>query len=150
MTTPKATPEEIAAQAVAERLGIDTTPEPAQPTDFETLYKAQQVEIDDLKAVISAARLNGTGSASKLDDRKPSVTAERFKRMVDPVAFLRMTRNEKLAGIGVDPASVSDERLKALFGRGNNGREASELHKLNPYRYKILREAAEILNLYAA
>jgi hypothetical protein len=119
--------------------------------DYRELYEAQQAEIESLNAVITAARLNGASTpASKVDDRRPAVTAERFKRMIDPVTFLRMSRNEKLAGIGVDPASVSDERLKTLFGRGTDGREAQELAKVNPYRHRLLREAADILNLYAA
>ena len=131
---------------------IEATPsEPTAPTDYEALYRSQQAENESLKAVLAAARLNGASNpGSKLDDRKPAITAERFKRMVDPVTFLKMPRNEKLAGIGVDPASVSDDRLKALFGRGADGREINELSKVNPYRLRLLREAAEILNIYAA
>jgi hypothetical protein len=140
----------ISIDAAVDAITDTTTNE--VPSDYKVLYESLQAEVDSLKSVISSARLNGVATSQQPadKDKKIAVTADRFRRMVDPVAFLKLTRDEKLTGIGVDPASVTDDRLKALFGRGNSGREAGELFKSSPYRYRQLKEAAEILNLYAA
>jgi hypothetical protein len=58
-----------------------------------------------------------------------------------------MTRAEKLAGIGVDP-STSDDLLRRIFGRGADGAVGNDLMKSSPARYRLLKEASLILDIY--
>jgi hypothetical protein len=78
------------------------------------------------------------------------VPASRVKALLGPLALLKMTRDEKLQSLGVDPASVTDDGLKKIFGRGNDGKMGGDLQKTSPARYAQLREAALLLNVYGA
>ncbi|HMH13270.1 MAG TPA: hypothetical protein VK578_09195 [Edaphobacter sp.] len=126
----------------------DSQPVPSA-VDWQALYLEQKEQTDLLQNVITAARI-GQSSNPANKDAKPAITAERFKRMVDPVEFLRMTRDNKLRGLGIDPASITDETLRQLFGRGNDGKLAGDLSKSNLGRYYLLKEAALVLNIYGA
>jgi hypothetical protein len=144
------TPEQI----VAERIGVDagdkatTTESQVASEDYKALYEQQKAQTESLQAVIDATRIGKTSSLPSDKGTKPSMTAERFKRMVDPVEFIRMTRDNKLRGIGVDPASVTDEALRALFGKGADGKLSCDLFKSNSTRYYLLKQAALVLNIY--
>ncbi len=144
----------VAAQQAAQRLSdlskppASTLPEvQAVPSDYEALYKAQRDENERLQAVITATRSSVTPAPQSA---KAPVSAERLRSTLGPLTLLRMSRAEKLQSIGVDPASVTDDGLHKLFGRGNDGKAAAELSKVNPGRYALLREAADLLRLYAA
>ena len=114
--------------------------------DYKALYEGQAAKTAQLEAVIAAGRLQS--STAKGDDRKPAVTAQRLKAMLGPVGWLNSTRDEKLVGLGLNPREVDDNLLKKLFGRGNDGKAAQDLHKQNPYRYRVLKEASEALDVY--
>jgi hypothetical protein len=121
----------------------------APPTDYQLLYEESRAENERLGKVLQAARLGNTPSASHpQQDAKPAVTAERFKALVGPVQFLKMTRFEKLVGLGLDPATVDDEYLRKVFGRGADGKYGQELFKTNRLRYRELKNAADILDIY--
>jgi hypothetical protein len=47
----------------------------------------------------------------------------------------------------LDPASVDKAQLRTLFGRNTDTAAAVDFSKVNPYRYKQLREAALALNI---
>lgn len=121
-----------------------------EAVDFEQLYTEQRAENDRLKAVMVAARIEGKPVHAPGADRKPAVTAEHIKRSLGPLAMHNLTRDQKLQSLGVDPAAVSDSALKKLFGKGNDGVAAKDLHLSNPLQYRTLREASLILNLYGA
>jgi hypothetical protein len=159
MTTPNTeatkTPTQEAHEAFLRsgRIVKDGEPHESQedPTqrDYKALHIEAQAEVERLNAIISAGRFTPQTN-HPLKDAKPSVTSARLKAMVGPVKFLQMTRSEKLVGLGLNPAEVDDEFLKRCFGRGNDGKAAQELYKSNPFRYRQLREAADILSIYAA
>jgi hypothetical protein len=115
--------------------------------NYEEMYRSQREENERLGNIIAAGRL-APSQAHPDKDRKPGVTADRLKAMLGPVGFLRASRAEKLTGLGLNPSEISDAGLTKLFGKGNNGKESSDLHKTNPFRYRQLREAAIVLNLY--
>jgi len=144
----------IAAQTAAQRLSdlsqpsVSTLPEVQPiPSDWENLYSQQKLENERLQAVITATR---SARAAAPQSVKPAMTAERLRASVGDLALLKMSRDEKLQSLGVDPASVTDDGLHKLFGRGNDGKAAAELSKVNPGRYGLLREAAVLLGRYAA
>lgn len=133
------TPTEAEAAALA---ALTTTPKP----DYEALYNEKTAEVERLQTVLTAGRL----AANRPDNRssKPQITAERVKALVGNAGLLKMSRAEKLASIGVDPNSVTDELLRRIFGRGADGAVGQDLMKSDPARYGLLKQAAIILNIY--
>jgi hypothetical protein len=132
---------------------IEATPiEPAIPeaVNYSLMYEEQREENARLRSIMSAARISGVPTHAPGADRKPSITAEHVRRSVSPVAFLNMTRDQKIQSLGVDPATVTDGALKKLFGRSNDGIAAKDLHLSNPLQYRQLRECALILNKFGA
>jgi hypothetical protein len=129
---------------------LDTTTgiHEATAIDYEALYLAEKAEKEQAHAVLAATRSQTASSANA--NQKPVITADRFKATVGPVAFLNMTRDAKLRGMGADPAAISDDGLYALFGRGNDGKLAQDLMKSNPGKYRTLKEYALVLNIYGA
>jgi hypothetical protein len=131
----------------------ETTPETLHEVtehDYEALYAESRAENERLKAVLDAARLSAGGGAPARPSAKAAVSADRVRALLGPVGFLNTTRDEKLKALGVDPASVTDDGLKKLFGRGADFQAAQDLQRSNPGRHATLRECAKILNLYAA
>ena len=132
----------------------ETTPDFHEVTekDYEALYQDQRAENERLKAILDAARLSsaGRGSPAARPSTKATVSSDRVRALLGPVGFLNTSRDEKLKALGVDPASITDDGLKKLFGRGADFQAAQDLQRSNPGRHATLRECAKILNLYAA
>jgi hypothetical protein len=141
----------ITEDAVAAHAEMFSQPQPVlTPSDYQKLYEEGRAENERLSAVIAAARLSAVPSAAHPQrDMKPSVTADRFKGLIGPYEFQKLTRDQKLIGMNLDPASVDDAYLKKVFGRGADGALGSELMKTSPFRYRQLKEAALVLNIYA-
>jgi hypothetical protein len=114
--------------------------------DYEALYLAQKEQNEALQGVLLATRSQAV-TANPLNT-KPSVTSDRV-RAIHGDGFHKLSRAQKLQSLGVDPVSISDDGLKALFGRGNDGKLAQDLAKTNMGRYRLLKECALILNIYA-
>jgi hypothetical protein len=117
------------------------------PVDFQKLYEEKVEENDRLQNIITSARIASSAPVNK--SHKPSVTVARLRATLGDAVFHGMSRNEKLVSLGVDP-KVSDDTLRKGWGRGNDGRFASDLMKTNPREYGLLREAAIALNIYGA
>ena len=120
--------------------------------DYENLYREQRAENERLKAILDAARLSSasSGAPAARPNAKAAVSADRVRTLLGPVGFLNSTRSEKLMALGVDPASVTDDGLRKLFGRGADFQAAQDLQRSNPERYAVLKQCALILNLYSA
>ena len=117
------------------------------PSDFQALHTEAQAEIERLKAVIAAGRIAPVSEHPQAN-AKPAVTAQRLTAMLGTHGVNRLTRAEKIQALGLDPNGVSDDLLRACWGRGNDGAALSELHKTSPLRARQLREAAILLNIF--
>ena len=118
------------------------------PSDFQALYAEVQAENERLKAVITASRIAPVVDNPQ-KDLKPAISAARVKALVGQSGINRMTRAEKVSALGLSPSEVSDDLLRACFGRGNDGNAASELYKTSPLRYRQLKEASLLLGIYS-
>ena len=92
-----------------------TTPEPQ--INWQQMYEQQKKETETLQTILTAAKV-GTAAPASLQGNKPEVTATHLKASLNPVVFLNMSRNEKLQALKIDPATVSDDQLRRIFGRG--------------------------------
>ena len=117
-------------------------------TDWEDLYNHQKAETARLHTIIDAARV--APSAFPVHRVQAAITAERVKATVSPTAFLKMTRDDKVRSLGLDPASITDDGLRKVFGRGADNSVKVELMKVSPKRYAELKQASLILNIFAA
>jgi hypothetical protein len=117
--------------------------------DFEALYRAEKLEKESLQNLQAATRSQSTTAHPSLNTR-PSMTADRVRAINGLGTVHQMSRAQKLQALGVDPSTISDDGLRALFGRKQDGKLAQDLFKTNPGRYRLLKECADILNLYAA
>jgi hypothetical protein len=59
-----------------------------------------------------------------------------------------MTHPQRIAAVGVDPATVDPIQLGKLFGRNSDHKMATDLQRANPRKYAELREVAKILGTY--
>jgi hypothetical protein len=111
---------------------------------YKRLYEAQREENSRIQRQLDLTRSERTNSPASV---KPRITCERVRATVGELAFLNMTRKERLVAVDVDP-SVTDEFLKKVFGRGSNGSIGRDLHRTDPANYARLREAAKITNAF--
>lgn len=127
------------------------TEEPRElaPGDYENLYHQQREENERLKTLIASSRLSPVAPHAEKDAEVP-VTAARARALLGPVQLLNMSREDKIRSLSVDPATVDDNVLRELFGRGSDGKALAELQRKSPYRVKVLRECALLLNIYGA
>ena len=126
-----------------------TAPIPESQIDWQQMYEQQRKETEKLRTILTAAKV-GTATSASLQGNKPEITAAHLKASLNPVQFLNLSRDEKLRALKIDPTTVSDDDLHRIFGRGANGAIGADLMKVNPGRYRLLREAAQILNIYGA
>jgi hypothetical protein len=142
--------EQIAADAIAAhnaKYAAPVEPVPVTPSDYQKLYEAKVAENETLTAVIAASRVAANTPQNK-GSVKAVITCERLRAMVGDLAYNQMPRASKIVALGGDP-NTSDETLKKLFGRGNDGKLAADLQRSDPRSYATLREVALGLNLYA-
>lgn len=121
--------------------------EPAAPKtegDFQALYEASQIENAKLNHLIEAARFSAPPASSA--STKTLDTVERIRARIGEDAYRKLTREERLTAVGVDP-TISDEFLLKLFGRKFVPTLQRDLHRTDPAKYSRLRQAARILGL---
>jgi hypothetical protein len=125
-------------------------PTPLPATDWQKVAEAQAEQIKHLENVITTGKLQPL-TPHPNRDAKPATTAAQLRAQWGDKRFLHQaTREEKIAAFGENPAAIQDSYLKACFGRGNSGAEASELMKRDPLRYRTLCEISKVLGFYAA
>lgn len=131
--------------------GIEPEKDPA--IDWRSLYEDSKTRLEQLENELSAVRTAQAAQHAtdtfRQNDRRPAVDAEQVKARAG-ASWHQMSRDGKLSALGIDPTSITDERLRQLFGRGNDGKLSSDLHKSNPFQYRRLKQAALALDIYCA
>jgi hypothetical protein len=143
--------ENITAEAIAKHEAKFAAPVVAVVpiiSDHEAIAADLRAENTRLKASLAAVRTGTTGSDTS--GGKPTITAARFRAEVGLNNLRGMPREDKLRGLGLDPASVDDNHLERLFCIGNDGTAVAELMRASPRRYKELKEAANLLGIYGS
>jgi hypothetical protein len=143
--------EAITAEAIAVHEAKFAAPVVAAVTENEHEIIAADLRAENtrLKASLAAVRL-GTTPSDGSNNGKPLISAARFRAEVGLSSLRGMPRDQKLQGLGLDPATVSDDHMERLFCLGNDGVAAAELMKASPKRYRQLREAADLLGIFGA
>jgi hypothetical protein len=145
--------ENVTAEAIAahkEKFGIPAEPVSAPVvTDHELIAADLRAENKRLKASLAAVRLGNVPSDGR-NNGKPAVTAQRFIAEVGINNLRSLSADEKIRGLGQDPASVSLDHVERLFCLGNDGTAAAELMRVSPKKYRELREVAHLLGIYGA
>jgi len=114
--------------------------------DWQQLYESQQKRVEELERIIAAGRINQTPVDKNW---KPAMTAERLRALWGERRYNTSSETDRLTAIGVEP-NIDRGLLVRLFGlasQGNDGREATELMRTNPARYRLLKEAAKALRI---
>lgn len=117
------------------------------PSAYEAMYHAERAKADQLREVLAAARINPDKPAAK-DAGGPVKSADQVRAQLGQVQLLNMTREAKLATLGIVDASVTNQLLRGLFGRGNTGQLAKDLMLVSPTRYALLKQASLLLGIY--
>jgi len=118
----------------------------ADADDYALINAELRAEVDRLRATV--ASVTRAPQPLSHSEARPAISADKFERTVGRVAILNMSRDQKVAGLGHDPASIKDSYVRSLFGKGNSGVEAADLMRANPKRYRELKEVALLLNIY--
>ena len=74
-------------------------------------------------------------------------TAERARARAGEVGWSRMTVEQRLASIGVDHRTVDKAEISRFFGRDSDHKAASDLHRTDQRKYKVLKETAKVLGI---
>ena len=118
-------------------------------TDYKALYETQASELEALKNLVAATRVTQQSAGTPDKDRKPAVSADRARALVGEFEWSRMTESQRISSLGVDPATVDRGLLHRAFGRGADSKLANDMYKkTSPYRYRVLREVAVVLNIF--
>lgn len=81
----------------------------------------------------------------------PPLSAEQARRRAGDLQWLhKMTDSQKIQALGVDPSQYTAKEAAKIFSRDADPKLGSDLHKADPSRYKILREVAKAVGVYAA
>jgi hypothetical protein len=116
---------------------------------FERLYKAERQQRQVAEQQLEAIRTQGVKHNSPAGG--PPVSAEQAKARAGAHQWLhKMTDAQKIAALGVDPSTVNPKEAAKLFGRGADTKLATDLHKADPAKYRVLREVAIALGSYGA
>ena len=142
--------ENITAEAIAKHEAKFAAPVVTPVvSDHEAIAADLRAENDRLKASLAAVRFGTTPSDGR-NNGKPAVTAQRFIAEVGINNLRSLSADEKIRGLGQDPASVSLDHVERLFCLGNDGTAAAELMRVSPKKYRELREVAHLLGIFGA
>ncbi len=112
---------------------------------YRRLYGDQQERIKQLEAQLQATQQSRVRS----NEHVIVTTAEAVQKS-DPLAWHKMSPEQRLASIGVDHTTIDKKELASLFGKKSDHKKASDLMRVDQRRYKQLREASKILGIYGA
>jgi hypothetical protein len=107
------------------------------------LYLAAQKENELLKAQLGAVREN---KVARTDTRTVD-SMERVRDLMGRATWYQLSRDQKVASLGVEPSSVDHVQLRKLFSKETDSGYAVDFMKTNPFRYRQLREVAKALDV---
>ena len=112
---------------------------------YKAMYEQERKQREIAENTLQSIRSNHVKASS---DTRPVVTAAQARAGTLEWNH-RMTVNQKIAALGVEPASVNLKEV-ARISRGADPKLGSDLHKSDPGRYRTLREVAIVSGVYGA
>jgi hypothetical protein len=113
-----------------------------ESSPYRKMYSESAERVRQLEAQLSATQ----ESRVRNDEHVIVTTADAVQRR-DPLAWHKMTIQQRLASVGVDPATVDKAEVARFFGKDSDHKAASDLHRSNQRRYKLMKESARILGI---
>lgn len=136
--------EEAVAQAkanLAKSAADETNP-------YRALYEDERKRRETAENTLQAVRDQGVKSSAPTGD-KPHIVVERAKFRVGAHAWnQKLTSDQKLAAVGIPPASVNLKEAAKVFGRGSDQKLGIDLMKSDPQKYRTLKLAAMAVGSY--
>jgi hypothetical protein len=114
-----------------------------QSNEYYLLYEQSKAENAALKTQLGVVREN----RAAVTDNRVVQTMERTRDLMGRETYFRLSTAQKLSANGIDPASIDRSRLHELFGKNCSTSAAVDLMKVDPFKYRQLREAAKILDI---
>jgi hypothetical protein len=114
-----------------------------QASPYYALYQSEKAKRELAEKQIAAVREN---KVARADDRRVD-SMERTRDLMGRDVWFQLSRDQKVASLGVEPSSVDMVQLRALFGKHSDAALAVDYMKTNPYRYRQLREVAKALDV---
>jgi hypothetical protein len=112
--------------------------------DYRALFEASEQ-----RAKLAESQLAALRNVNAPSPGKPMVTkVEQARARVGEVGWFKMSPDQRVAALGVDPASVDKAQLGLLFGKNSDHVSAVAFQRANPKRYAELREVAKVLGTY--
>ena len=112
--------------------------------ELQTLLQRQQERLEVIPPAYSTEELRRREFAR---DRKPVLTREQAIQTVGPLAWRKMTPDQRVAAQQITAQDVNDEKPETYFGKNSNGGKANRLAISNPALYKLLKAKAKEENL---
>ena len=108
---------------------------------YKRMYEEQLKRAEVAESTLTSVREQGQKHSTPAGG--PPVSAEQAKARAGNLAWLhQMTDVQKVAALGVDPSTVSLKEAKQVFGKGADPKLGSDLMKVDPARYKTLKQVA--------
>lgn len=114
-----------------------------QMNPYVGLYEKSQAEIATLRAQLGAVQERQTAAK---DDRHPP-TYEMVRDRVGRATWFQLSEGQKLQAMGIDPQTFDKAQARAMFGRNPDTALAVDFKKVNPFRYRQLKEGAMALGI---
>lgn len=114
-----------------------------EQNEYYHLYNQEKAAREAAETALKAVRENRTARA----DTRTVDTMEQVRERVGRAAWFQLSEAGKLAALGLDPATIDKPQLRKLFGRHSDGVFAVDYQKVQPYKYKQLKQAALALNI---
>jgi hypothetical protein len=114
-----------------------------QQNEFFHLYNKEKAARESAEAQLGAVR---DGRTARADARTVDSMEQVRDRMGRPTWF-QLSEAGKLTALGLDPSTVDKTQLRSLFGAKSDCAYAVDFQKVQPYRYRQLKQAALALNI---
>ena len=107
--------------------------------ELQTLLQRQQERLEAVPPAYSTEELR---KREVVRDRKPVLTREQAIHTVGPLAWRKMTPEQRVSAQMITTQDLNNEKPETYFGRHSNSRKANALAISNPALYKLLKAKA--------
>lgn len=120
-----------------------------ESSSYRKLYEQERQRRQTVENTLESIRTQGQKHISPAGG--PPVSAEQAKRRAGDFEWLhRMTPEQKISALGVDPKSVNVKEAAKIFGRNADTKLGSDLMKADPAKYRTLKQVAIAVGVYGA
>jgi hypothetical protein len=115
---------------------------------FRALYEQERKARELAEGTLQSIRASQQGGSKS--DARPAISAEAAKARMGLRAWNGLSTPQRIAALGIEPASVDLEAVKRVFGKGASTTLANDLMKSDALKYRQWKEVALASGVYGS